>query len=115
MPVFAVSFLLLSLDLGFFEIVGRLVIVMVQVVGLALGLIRPLRLIGMLLAFMVTVLFLVMSIGRAVVTIVPHARWSSLMSVSVPVMRVAVRRRVLPIWPFPGHRRWGSMWVDEAE
>lgn len=115
MPVFPVIFLLLCLDLRFFKIFRRLVIVLVQMVRLALGFIQSLRLIGMFLAFMVTVLFLVMSIGRAVVTVMPHARWSSLVSVSVPVMRVTVRSRVLPIWPFPGHRRWGSMWMDEAE
>lgn len=111
--VFPASVLLVGLGLGSFEVIGRLVISVFRVVGLALGLVESLRFIGMLVTFMVTVLFLVMFISLAVVALMTHTRWSSLMSVPVPVM--TVRTRVLPIWPFPGHRWWRSMGVDEAE
>lgn len=81
--VFPVSFLLVGLGLGSFEIVGGLVIVMFQVLGLALGFVGSTRLIGLL---MVTVLSLVIFTRRAMVIFMPHMRWSSLVSVSVPVM-----------------------------
>lgn len=111
MPVFPARFLLVGLGLRFFEIIGGLVILMVRV----LGFVQPPRFIGVLVAFVVTVWFLVVFVRRAVVTLMPHTRWSSLMSVSVTMVRVTIRRRVLPIWMFPGHRRRGSMWVDETE
>lgn len=110
--MFPASFLLARLGLGSFEVVRRLRIVVVRVLGLALVFVRSLRLIGCLV---VTGLSLVIFTRRAMVIFMPHMRWSSLVSVSVPVVRMTVRTRMRPIWVFPGHRRWGSMWMDEAE
>lgn len=94
--------LLIGLGLGSFEIVGGLVIVMVEVLGLALGFVGSTRLIGL---FMVTVLSLVIFTRGSMVIFMPHMRWSSLVSVSVPVMRMTVRTRMSPLWVFPWHRR----------
>jgi hypothetical protein len=100
--VLAACLLLLALSSRSFETVGRLVIVRVQVVGRAFGCVRSLRLLG-----------IAIFIRMAEMTVVAHTRRSSLVSVSVPV--VVVRSRVLPVWPFPGHRRRRSVWVNEAE
>lgn len=109
-PVFPASFLLVRLGLGSFEV--GLMIVVVRVLGLALMFVGSLRLIGCLV---VTVLSLVIFTRRAMVIFKSHMRWSSLVSVSVAVVRMTVRTRMRPIWVFPRHRRWGSMWMNEAE
>lgn len=111
-PVFPASFLLARLGLGSFEVVRRLMIVVVRVLGLALVFVRSLRLIGCLV---VTVLSLVIFTRRVMVIFMPHMRWSSLVSVSVAVVRMTIRTRMRPIWVFPGHRRWGPMWMNEAK
>lgn len=110
--VFPASFLLARLGLGSFEVVGRLMIVVIRVLGLGLVIVGSLRPIGCLV---VTVLSLVIFTRRAMVIFMPHMRWSPLVSVSVPVMRMTVRTRMRPIWVFPRHRRWGAMRMDEAE
>lgn len=102
--VFPVTFWLLNLCLRSLGVAGRLVIIVVLVMGLALMSVRSLRLVGML---MTVVVFLVIVVSRAMVFLMTHARWSSFVPVPVSAMH--------PIWLFPGHRRWGPMRVDEVK